>query len=85
MMEYGDKFLGKITVLCKDTQPSSPTALAYERDVYHLMKEIGMSIEEVDAVTGPISGKPKTATFRLGDLIGIDTLVKVAVTHRQIA
>lgn len=80
MMEYGDKFLGKTTVLCKDTPAfiANRIGVFSVMAVYHLMNEVGMSIEEVDAVTGPISGKPKTATFRLGDLIGIDTLVKVA-------
>ncbi|GIV33991.1 MAG: 3-hydroxyacyl-CoA dehydrogenase [Chitinophagales bacterium] len=80
MMEYGDKYLGKTTVLCKDTPAfiANRIGVMSVMSVYHLMNELGLSIEEVDALTGPISGKPKTATFRLGDLIGIDTLVKVA-------
>ncbi len=80
MMEYGDKFLGKTTVLAKDTPAfiANRIGVMSVMSVYHLMNEVGMTIEEVDAVSGPISGKPKTATFRLGDLIGIDTLVKVA-------
>ncbi len=85
MMEYGEKFLGKTTVLAKDTPAfiANRIGVMSVMSVYHLMKEVGMSIEEVDAVSGPISGKPKTATFRLGDLIGIDTLVKVANNARQ--
>jgi 3-hydroxyacyl-CoA dehydrogenase len=45
--------------------------------IYQLTTEIGLSIEEVDALTGPAMGRPKTGTFRLGDLVGHDTSVNV--------
>lgn len=85
LMEYGDKYLGKTTVLCKDTPAfiANRIGVLSVMAVYHLMDQIGLTVEEVDALTGPVSGKPKTATFRLGDLIGIDTLVKVANNARE--
>jgi 3-hydroxyacyl-CoA dehydrogenase len=46
--------------------------------IFHLMEKLGLSIDEVDALTGPIIGRPKSATFRTADVVGIDTLVKVA-------
>ncbi len=78
-MEYGDKYLGKRTVLAKDT----PAFIANRVGVYAMAKiqqlttEIGLTIEEVDKLTGPLIGRPKTGTFRLGDLVGHDTSVKV--------
>jgi 3-hydroxyacyl-CoA dehydrogenase len=78
-MEYGDKVLGKQTVLCKDT----PAFIANRVGVYAMAKlyqltyEIGLSIDTVDALTGPSIGRPKTGTFRLGDLVGLDTAVHV--------
>src|SRR5690606_40797668 len=44
----------------------------------HLVKEMGLTIEEVDKVTGPVLGRPKSATFRTCDVVGLDTLVHVA-------
>jgi 3-hydroxyacyl-CoA dehydrogenase len=85
LMHYGDLFLGKQTVLCKDT----PAFIANRVGVYAMAKifqlttELGMSIEEVDAVTGPAIGRPKTGTFRLGDLVGHDTSVKVIQGIRE--
>lgn len=79
MMHYGDLFLGKRTVLCKDT----PAFIANRVGIYALLKvldlvtELGLTIEETDKLTGPATGKPKTGTFRLCDLIGIDTALKV--------
>ena len=80
LMNYGDLFLGKTTVLCKDT----PAFIANRIGVYGIMAifglvdKMGLSIDEVDALTGPIIGRPKSATFRTADVVGIDTMVKVA-------
>ncbi len=80
LMDYGDRFLGKATVHAKDTPAfiANRVGVFSVTAIFHLMNELGLTIEEVDSLTGPVSGKPKTATFRLSDLIGIDTLVKVA-------
>lgn len=79
-MDYGRRFLGKKTVLCKDT----PAFIANRVGVYsimalfHAVKDLGMNIEEVDKLTGPVLGRPKSATFRTCDVVGLDTLVHVA-------
>ncbi|HMJ48482.1 MAG TPA: 3-hydroxyacyl-CoA dehydrogenase/enoyl-CoA hydratase family protein [Ferruginibacter sp.] len=80
LMHYGDQYLGKTTVLCKDT----PAFIANRIGVFGMMaimnsmNELGLSIDEIDALTGPVIGRPKSATFRTADVVGIDTLVKVA-------
>jgi 3-hydroxyacyl-CoA dehydrogenase len=80
MMHYGDRFLGKTTVLCKDT----PAFIGNRIGVYamlavtHLVSELDLTVEEVDRYTGPILGRPKSATFRTADVVGLDTLVNVA-------
>ncbi len=79
-MQYGDKFLGKTTVLCKDT----PAFIANRIGVYAIMEvlhaanKLDLTVEEIDKLTGPIIGRPKSATFRTADVVGIDTLIKVA-------
>lgn len=78
-MEYGDRFLGKQTVLCKDT----PAFIANRVGVYLMAKsmmvtkELGLTVSEVDSLTGPAIGRPKTGSFRLGDLVGLDVMDKV--------
>src|SRR5690606_9092189 len=80
LLDYGDKFLGKTTVLCKDT----PAFIGNRIGVYgmlaltHLVEKFDLTVEEVDRYTGPILGRPKSATFRTADVVGLDTLVNVA-------
>lgn len=80
LMNYGDKFLGKTTVLCKDT----PAFIANRVGVYsimallHLVEKMELSVEEVDKYTGPALGRPKSATFRTTDVVGLDTMINVA-------
>ena len=80
LMHYGDLYLGKTTVLCKDT----PAFIANRIGVFGMMaimntmEKLQLSIDEIDALTGPVIGRPKSATFRTADVVGIDTLVKVA-------
>ena len=80
LLHYGDLFLGKTTVLAKDT----PAFIANRIGVYgimsifHAMEKLGLTIDEIDALTGPLIGRPKSATFRTADVVGIDTLVNVA-------
>ncbi len=79
MMHYGDLYLGKRTVLCKDTPAfiANRVGVAALLRVLELVKELGLTIEETDKLTGPVTGKPNTGTFRLADLIGSDTTLKV--------
>jgi 3-hydroxyacyl-CoA dehydrogenase len=79
-MHYGDVFLGKTTVLCKDTPAfiANRVGVFSMMSVVHIMEKIGLSIDEIESLTGPIMGRPKSATFRTADVVGIDTLVKVA-------
>jgi 3-hydroxyacyl-CoA dehydrogenase len=78
--DYGQRFLGKTTVVCKDT----PAFIANRIGVYsimslfHTVTEMGLTVEEVDKLTGPVMGRPKSATFRTCDIVGLDTLVHVA-------
>jgi 3-hydroxyacyl-CoA dehydrogenase len=80
LMNYGDLFLGKTTVLCKDTPAfiANRIGVFSIMSIFHIMNKLGLSIDEIDALTGPIIGRPKSATFRTADVVGIDTLVKVA-------
>jgi len=80
LMHYGDLHLGKTTVLCKDT----PAFIANRVGVFAIMKvvdsmqKLDLNIDEVDKLTGPVIGRPKSATFRTSDVVGLDTLIKVA-------
>jgi 3-hydroxyacyl-CoA dehydrogenase len=80
LMHYGELFLGKTTVLCKDT----PAFIANRIGVFgimslfHLVEKMGLTVDEVDKLTGPVLGRPKSATFRTCDVVGLDTLVHVA-------
>ena len=78
--DFAEHTLGKGIVRCKDT----PNFIANRIGIFsvlhtiHLMLEEGYMIDEVEAITGPPMGRPRSATFRLGDIIGLDVLVDVA-------
>ncbi|MFM9075487.1 MAG: 3-hydroxyacyl-CoA dehydrogenase/enoyl-CoA hydratase family protein, partial [Bacteroidota bacterium] len=80
LLHYGDLHLGKTSVLCKDT----PAFIGNRVGVWGLLKVIdsmrkfGLNVDEIDKLTGPVIGRPKSATFRTSDLVGLDTMVKVA-------
>ncbi len=78
-LKYGDMYLGKQPVLCKDTPAfiANRVGVYAMAKIYQLTTEMGLRIEEVDKLTGPAIGRPKTGTFRLGDLVGHDVAAKV--------
>ena len=82
MTEFGETVLGKGIVHAKDT----PNFIGNRIGVYGIMTAInlaqkhGLTVEEVDKLTGPISGRPKSATFRTADVVGLDTLKNVSLT-----
>jgi 3-hydroxyacyl-CoA dehydrogenase len=80
LMHYGELFLGKTTVLCKDTPAFIANRIGVFGIMYllHVAEKLELTVEEVDKLTGPVLGRPKSATFRTGDVVGLDTLVKVA-------
>jgi 3-hydroxyacyl-CoA dehydrogenase len=79
-LEYAPLYLGKVAVLCKDTPAfiANRIGVFSMMSVFHLMQEMDLSIDDVDALTGTLLGKPKSASFRTADVVGLDTLVKVA-------
>jgi 3-hydroxyacyl-CoA dehydrogenase len=79
-LHYGDRYLGKTTVLCKDTPAfiANRVGVFGIMDLFHKVQELGLTIEEVDKLTGPLIGRPKSATFRTADVVGLDTLIHVA-------
>ncbi|HEU4497537.1 MAG TPA: 3-hydroxyacyl-CoA dehydrogenase NAD-binding domain-containing protein, partial [Flavobacterium sp.] len=78
--EYGEKFLGKTSVVAKDTPAfiGNRIGIFGIMSLFHQVKELGLTVEEVDKLTGPVIGRPKSATFRTVDVVGLDTLVHVA-------
>jgi 3-hydroxyacyl-CoA dehydrogenase len=80
LMNYGEQFLGKTSVLAKDTPAfiGNRIGIFGIQSLFHQVKELGMTVEEVDKLTGPVIGRPKSATFRTVDVVGLDTLVHVA-------
>ncbi|XLS27913.1 3-hydroxyacyl-CoA dehydrogenase/enoyl-CoA hydratase family protein [Flavobacteriaceae bacterium M23B6Z8] len=80
LMNYGEQFLGKTSVLAKDTPAfiGNRIGIFGIQSLFHMVKDLGMTVEEVDKLTGPVIGRPKSATFRTVDVVGLDTLVHVA-------
>lgn len=78
--EYGEKFLGKTSVVAKDTPAfiGNRIGIFGIMSMFHSVKEMGLTVEEIDKLTGPVIGRPKSATFRTVDVVGLDTLVHVA-------
>ena len=71
--------LGKKIVLCKETPGfiGKRVGVYATAKIYQLTKELGLKVEDVDALTGVAIGRPNTGTFKLGDLVGHDTAVNV--------
>ncbi|WP_407405413.1 3-hydroxyacyl-CoA dehydrogenase/enoyl-CoA hydratase family protein [Chryseobacterium sp.] len=84
-MSFGAKFLGKDTVLAKDTPAFIANRIGVFgiMNLFHNIQKLGMNVSEVDKLTGPVIGRPKSATFRTADVVGLDTLVHVANGVRE--
>ncbi len=80
LMDYGDRFLGKTSVLAKDTPAfiGNRIGIFSIQSLFHTVKDMGLTVTEVDKLTGPVIGRQKSATFRTVDVVGLDTLVHVA-------
>ncbi len=79
LFDFGTKILGKNSIICKD----KPAFVANRILVFATLKtlclttELGLTVDEVDAFTGPIIGRPKSATYRTMDVVGLDTFYHV--------
>ncbi|MCL5244877.1 3-hydroxyacyl-CoA dehydrogenase/enoyl-CoA hydratase family protein [Cellulophaga sp. 20_2_10] len=82
---YGEKFLGKTSVVAKDTPAfiGNRVGIFSIQSLFHAVKDLDLTIEEVDKLSGPVIGRPKSATFRTVDVVGLDTLVHVANGIRE--
>ena len=80
MIDFGEKILGKTTVLCKDTPAfiANRIGVFAIQELFHIVEKMNLSVADVDLLTGPIMGRPKSATFRTCDVVGLDTLIHVA-------
>ena len=80
MIDFGEKILGKTTVLCKDTPAfiANRVGVFAIQELFHTVEKMNFSVADVDLLTGPIMGRPKSATFRTCDVVGLDTLIHVA-------
>ncbi|WP_179020206.1 3-hydroxyacyl-CoA dehydrogenase/enoyl-CoA hydratase family protein [Winogradskyella forsetii] len=78
--DYGEKFLGKTSVVAKDTPAfiGNRIGIFSIQSLFHAVKDLDLTVEEVDKLSGPVIGRPKSATFRTVDVVGLDTLVHVA-------
>lgn len=79
-IDFGRKVLGKRIVICKDTPAfiANRIGVFSIMSLFHAVSKLGLSVTDVDKLTGPVLGRPKSATFRTCDVVGLDTLVHVA-------
>jgi len=77
---YGEQFLGKTSVIAKDTPAFIGNRIGTFSimSLFHAVKGMDLTVEEIDKLSGPVIGRPKSATFRTVDVVGLDTLVHVA-------
>lgn len=80
LKDYGERYLGKTTIETKDTPAfiANRIGVFSIQSLFHTVKEMGLSVEDVDKLTGTVLGRPKSATFRTCDVVGLDTLAHVA-------
>lgn len=85
LIYYGEKFLGKTTVLAKDTPGfiGNRIGMFSLMSTFHYAKTAGLTVAEIDKLTGPVIGHQKSATFRTSDVVGLDTIVHVAKAFVQ--
>lgn len=78
--DFGTRFLGKRVVVAQDTPAfiGNRIGIFSIQSLFHSVNTLGLTVEEVDKLTGPVIGRPKSATFRTVDVVGLDTLVHVA-------
>jgi len=83
--DFCDRALGKGIVLCRDTPNfiGNRIGIAEMLLTFRATRELGLRIEEVDFLNGPLLGRPKTGTFRLGDLVGLDVIGHVVKNLEQ--
>jgi len=80
LLKYGEKYLGKTSILAKDTPAFIGNRIGTFgiQILFHQVKNGDYTIEEIDKLTGSIIGRPKSATFRTADVVGLDTLISVS-------
>lgn len=80
LLKYGEKYLGKTSILAKDTPAFIGNRIGTFgiQSLFHQVKNGDYTIEEIDKLTGSIIGRPKSATFRTADVVGLDTLISVS-------
>ena len=78
--DFGERYLGKDSVIAKDTPGFIGNRIGTFGmvNILNNLKKLDLSIEEIDKLTGPIIGSPKSGTFRTSDIVGLDTTVNVA-------